>query len=282
MHITGYIVNGIISIYKFIAAHLTLKGIFFFIKFLALYLVLGLSACLLTFICDGITELICSGTDLQAYFHELVRSDLIAFVEAFKANILAGIPFGEVLDKAAEDSGGFFNIFATFTSGESDVWELVQKNLFNDVVNLLVANFIIYIFCRINKTISKFFSGFAFSVGLFISMGIFGIAGFSISANILSIVSFYAKDYTATAYIVLAVTCFILHALCLSRIRDGIPILSTVRYLGTNLILNILNSILIWIICSNLQGLYNYEHLGALLLGFVLFCIVLLLEKIFL
>ena len=136
-------------------------------------------------------------------------------------------------------------------------------------------------FARINVIISKVFRGLSVKIGIFISMGIFGVAGFSVSIAILNLIDLYfTSGLRNIAYVVVAIVCFFLHSVFLSVSgKDIFAMNKVIKHLAKNLLTGLINSIICWFVCFHLSGLYNYSHFCALYIAFLIFCLVLMLER---
>ena len=258
-----------------------MKLIFSAIKFLFIYITLGSAALLIVFMCDNIVSLATSGWDIEGYLYDLIDKNLWDLISSVKNWLLSKLPFCEVADKMMEDSGGLINIFIGFNDNEKFAFNAFLSNLFPDTVKLIVANLVIFLFARINTVITKIYRGFTAEVAVFISMGIFGVAGYSISIAALDLIDLYVPgEQTDFAYVAIAVLCFFVHCCFLSgsgalKTRFG----AVFKYLFTGVIFGVINSILCWFVCYHLDGLYQYASFEAFVISFILYCIALAIEK---
>lgn len=249
-------------------------------KFIFVYLAIGTAAIMLIFISFALSELICSGVPLGVWVSRLDAYGTKEFIDIFQQRLLNNLPFADIFDKIADDSGGYFTLITGFLKGNFADVDISAPQLFDSVVILIIANLLIHIFCRTNVALSGIFSGFAFSVGMFVGMGIFGIAGFSIASDILRVVDFYSGENRVLSYIAVAALCFLIHMIFLMMTQISVP--TIFKYLAKNIVIGVVNSVLIFEICMHLQGVYAYDQMLAFLIAFFTFTLFLVIEKEFL
>ena len=257
------------------------KLIFSILKFLFIYLLLGYLALVVIAICEGVTVLCEMDWDFYRFAISVAERSNENFIDGVRAFLLNGIPFNEIADKMTTDSGSIINIFEGFGDDNRITFHDFFVSIFPDTVKIIIANFVIFMFARINVLISKILNGISFKIGIFISMGILGIAGFSVSIAVIDIIALYTPSGLKNIiYCVLAFVCFILHSIFLSNVGTKcISFGRVTRFLAKNLFIGLLNSFICWFVCFHLNGLYNYSHFFAFYVAFLVFCVVLALER---
>ncbi len=256
-----------------------LKNLIEGIKCILIYLAFAVLPVLIMVLMDAITETVCTGVPLFYNYQKLAESEDPTHIIAFMSEQLNGLPFGEIFEKLMEDLGIFTDVFTSISDLKNGAGiKLLEGNILIYVTKIFVANLLIYLFFRINNVISCLFvDGVAMKIGEGIAGIVIATASFSITSNVIDLLSHYAKEYITAIYIILAVASFLLRA---KGLGDG-KILSpgVLKYLLFEFIFGIINSFAVWLVCISYVKFFFSIEPFALILAFFICAVLLILEK---
>ena len=250
------------------------------IKFIIGYFFLGMIAITLFFICIGILDIITVFSALDWNIAEIISQTEAMSIEEIGIRIYSvfskDFPFGEILDTLIEGDGGVGNVFdivsAIFSRNFAKSFKEHYYTIFPSIIVVVIANFFIWLFCRINVFISKFLSGRTFEIATIIPMAIFGATAFFIAIIIKKIIEILVpKQIFSIVLFVVGLLFFFLHMIVLSRKSKWQNVF---MYLIFSIFDGIVCSILTWGICFSIGRFFTTDNYLTVIIALMQYILV--------
>ncbi|MBQ8381109.1 MAG: hypothetical protein IJY18_04370 [Clostridia bacterium] len=188
------------------------------------------------------------------------------------------IPFNDVIDASFENIGTVFQIFTGFKDDSVITKEQMTESLIMGVIKTCIANLFIFFFTEINYWI-RFRNPLLniFSNG--IRLPFYALAGFAMAGALINIIDiFILGELKFACSALVAILCFLLHLKGMKKKLKNFMMSKIFGFMIKNIIFSVINSIFVWIICTELDGLYDESKTMALVIACFIFAFILLAE----
>ncbi len=257
------------------------------VKFSFYVMLLGVPAIIIILFCYAYLKDIHYTNGFWQYIETLLSSSQNPMEIVW--GVILNFPFSDLLNNLGQ--GVFGDVFE-FSQVISNAGQIVKEGsirseLFIGLVQLSLAQFLMFIVSRFNTVLQKIWRDTTFKFAYWYVSIFWTIVSFTLSATILKFIYLVVEPQNLkTVFIIVMVLSYFLHAILLTKGGSINTLLFCIVYLGLDMIFFFIQSVLIWYLGTSMIHMFAgdiaYGFIPCLIIYFVFLAIKELITKVLL
>ena len=195
--------------------------------------------------------------------------------------VILNFPFSDLLNNLGQDVLGDVIDFGQVVSNAGQIVKdgSIGSELFIGLVQLSLAQFVMFLVTRFNTVLQKIWRDKTFKFAYWYVSIFWTIVSFTVSATILKFMCLIIEpQYLKTAFLIVMFAAYFLHAVLLAKGGSLSTLLFCIVYLGLDMIFFFIQSVLIWYLGTSMFHMLSGDFGTRFIPCFIVYFVFLMLK----